>query len=159
MNRNPRVLIAIVVAAFFGLNLLTRQAVAATQDNWRYCWKCHAMFYNGTPETPKAQTGWRFCSKCNAMFYDGYPQKGACPAGGGHFAQGFNFTLPHDVPAQGVVQAEWRYCEKCHCLFHEGEGNKGRCSSGGGHVAQGYNFVLRYRGNLENDVQLNPVHE
>jgi hypothetical protein len=29
------------------------------------------------------------------MFYDGYPGKGACSAGGGHVAQGFQFVLPH----------------------------------------------------------------
>jgi len=44
-------------------------------------------------------------------------------------------------------------------MFYDGYANKGRCPAGDGHRAQGFNFVLRYRGNLENDVQLNPVHE
>jgi hypothetical protein len=38
------------------------------------------------------------------MFYDGYPQKGRCPAGGGHVAQGYNFVLSHPgdrPPGQG----------------------------------------------------------
>jgi len=44
-------------------------------------------------------------------------------------------------------------------MFYDGYANKGRCPAGGGHVAQGYNFVLRRVGNLENDVQGNPVRE
>jgi hypothetical protein len=44
-----------------------------------------------------SQNQWRFCEKCYAMFYDGYPTKGACPSGGGHAAQGFMFDLPHDI--------------------------------------------------------------
>jgi len=40
------------------------------------------------------QLGWRFCNKCHAMFYDGFPtSKGICPAGGGHVAEGYNFVL------------------------------------------------------------------
>ena len=41
------------------------------------------------------QPAWRFCQKCEAMFFDGFPNKGVCPAGGGHQAQGFMFVLPH----------------------------------------------------------------
>jgi hypothetical protein len=35
------------------------------------------------------------CRKCHVMFYDGYEQKGRCPAGAGHWAQGYLFVLPH----------------------------------------------------------------
>ncbi|MER5276540.1 hypothetical protein ABT025_12380, partial [Streptomyces sp. NPDC002809] len=42
------------------------------------------------------QNNWRFCQKCFAMFYWGYPTDGVCPAGGSHSAQGFNFVLPFD---------------------------------------------------------------
>ena len=41
------------------------------------------------------QSDWRFCSKCHEMYYDGYPTKGACPSGGSHIAAGFNFILDH----------------------------------------------------------------
>jgi len=52
-----------------------------------------------TPETPKAQANWRFCNKCHGMFWDGYDAiKGSCPAGGGHTAQGYNFVLRHQQP-------------------------------------------------------------
>ena len=37
------------------------------------------------------QIAWRYCDKCHAMFYDGYPNKGNCPAGGGHHAYGYRF--------------------------------------------------------------------
>jgi hypothetical protein len=41
------------------------------------------------------QIDWRFCIKCHAMFFDGSPHKGACARGGGHQAQGFMFIPPH----------------------------------------------------------------
>ena len=42
------------------------------------------------------QPGWRFCNKCHAIFYDGFPTtKGICPAGGGHVPQGYNFVLKY----------------------------------------------------------------
>lgn len=181
-TRNAKIGLIVLIGAV-ALTLLPR-AIAAVQNQWRYCRKCHVMFYDGysnkgrcaaggghlaqgynfmlthgVAETPKAQSAWRYCEKCHAMFFDGYPQKGACAAGGGHRAQGFVFVLPHDVPPRGVVQKDWRYCEKCHAMFFDGYPNKGRCPAMGGHTAEGYNFVLRYLGNLENDVQLNPVNE
>ena len=170
---------AVILSVFFSPTL-----AAATQDQWRFCRKCNALFFNGypqkgrcaaggghvaqgynfvlpheVPESPHAQGAWRFCSKCSVMFFDGYPQKGNCPAGGGHTAAGFVFVLPHDIPVSGLVQGAWRFCNKCHAMFYDGFNNKGRCPAGGGHVAQGYNFVLRFRGNLEDDVHLNPVRE
>jgi hypothetical protein len=47
------------------------------------------------PGTSIAQNNWRFCAKCFAMFFDGYPSKGVCAAGGSHEAAGYNFVLPH----------------------------------------------------------------
>ena len=110
-----------------------------------------------TPETPKAQSSWRFCNKCHTLFFDGYPQKGVCAGGGGHTAAGFVFVLPHDIAVRGPNQGMWRYCNKCHIQFYNGNAGKGRCPAGGGHVAQGYSFVLGFRGNLAGDVQLNPA--
>ncbi len=43
------------------------------------------------------QADWSLCQKCEAMLFDGFPDKGQCTAGGAHAAQGFNFTLPHDI--------------------------------------------------------------
>ena len=90
----------------------------------------------------RAQADWRFCHKCHVMFFDGFPQKGVCSAGGGHEAAGFNFVLPHDTPGPG--QDQWRFCHKCHVMFFDGFPQKGVCSAGGGHEAAGFNFVLSH---------------
>lgn len=142
------------------------------QSSWRYCGKCHAMFYDGyeqkgscpadalvaqnehsaigynfvlphdVAQTNNAQALWRYCGKCHTMFYDGYPQKGACSGGNEHTAIGYNFTLPHDIAQTNNAQASWRYCGKCHEMFYDGYADKGHCKTGGGHAAIGYNFVL-----------------
>ena len=92
------------------------------------------------------QNQWRFCNKCQAMFFDGYPNKGRCPAGGGHVAQGYEFILHHDDNRQRAqTQYDWRFCNKCHAMFWDGDKTKkGRCSAGGTHVAQGYMFGLHF---------------
>jgi hypothetical protein len=137
------------------------------QDFWRYCDKCHVMFFNGytskgncpagggheaqgylfelpydNPPSATVQGSWRFCDKCSVMFFDGYADKGHCPAGGGHQSQGYMFALPHNIPATPTTQSSWRYCEKCHGMFYDGYANKGNCPAGGGHQSQGYMFVL-----------------
>jgi hypothetical protein len=94
----------------------------------------------GTKQSTPVQEGWRFCRKCHAMFFDGYPDKGVCPAGGAHAAEGFNFVLTHDVAGGG--QRDWRYCEKCYAMFFDGYPGKGVCPAGGAHAAAGFNFVL-----------------
>lgn len=171
-------------AAALLLGPLASQAGAAVQEEWRYCSKCHVMFFNGyrakgrcgaggahraqgynfvlphgIGESAQAQAAWRYCVRCQAMFFDGYPHKGACPAGGGHAAEGFMFVLPHDVREGGLNQGRWRFCQQCHAMFFDGYADKGHCAAGGGHQAQGFNFVLRFRGNLEDDVALVPVRE
>jgi hypothetical protein len=88
------------------------------------------------------QPDWRYCGKCHGLFFDGYPDKGRCPVGGGHSAIGFNFALPYNVPATPTSQTDWRYCAKCHELFFDGYPDKGRCRVDGGHVAIGHNFAL-----------------
>jgi hypothetical protein len=91
------------------------------------------------------QGDWRFCGKCSTMFFDGDPnRKGACPADGqNHSANGFTFTLPHDIPEAGNGQGQWRFCDKCFAMFFDGDPNrKGVCDAGGGHQSQGFLFVL-----------------
>ncbi|HWU89046.1 MAG TPA: hypothetical protein VN253_17395 [Kofleriaceae bacterium] len=141
------------------------------QNAWRYCGKCHGMFFDGYPDkgrcpdegprghvaagydfvlphdvpgTPNAQNAWRYCDKCHGIFFDGYPNKGCCAAGGGHEAAGYEFVLPHDVPGTPNAQNAWRYCDKCHGMFFDGYPDKGVCPIGGGHEAIGYEFVLPY---------------
>jgi hypothetical protein len=89
------------------------------------------------------QLDWRFCAKCRAMFFDGSPDKGRCPAGGGHNAQGLVFALPHSTPATATAQVDWRFCDRCHAMFWAGDpANQGSCPAGGAHHAQGLNFAL-----------------
>ena len=93
-------------------------------------------------ETSIRQMTWRFCQKCHVMFYDGFPGKGSCAAGGAHSAYGYNFRLPHEVPGNSANQAGWRYCQKCYGMFWNGWNPKGSCPAGAAHSAYGYNFSL-----------------
>ena len=69
----------------------------------------------------QAQSDWRFCRKCHSMFFDGFPGKGLCGAGGGHEASGFVFTLPHSFTASREhFQSDWRFCRKCQSMFFDG---------------------------------------
>ena len=81
------------------------------------------------------QNQWRFCEKCHSMFFDGFGKKGVCAAGGAHQAQGFNFSLPHDVAPTANAQKDWRFCDKCFEMFFDGIQGGGRCPAGGGHHA------------------------
>ncbi|MFI7578705.1 hypothetical protein [Micromonospora sp. NPDC049497] len=137
------------------------------QAAWRFCGKCHTMFFDGfegkglcpagdghgavgwmyyLPHDHAGPDGgqdqWRFCDRCNAMFYNGFGGGGVCPVGGGHNAAGYMFFLPHDHGGAG--QDQWRFCGKCRVMFYNGYPDKGRCAGGGGHDAQGYNFKLDY---------------
>ena len=90
-------------------------------------------------------TPWRFCNRCFCLFFDGNPQKGRCPAGDGHTAQGLTFNLPHDIPETGHDQAHWRFCNKCECLFFDGSPQHGTCAAGGAHETRSNaNFVLHH---------------
>jgi hypothetical protein len=93
------------------------------------------------------QDSWRFCSKCFSMFWDGSDNKGACPAGGAHIAQGLLFSPHYDdaAPAVPAIQYDWRFCSKCNTMFYN-ESPRGKCPSGGSHRAQGFNFGLNHAG-------------
>lgn len=150
-------------------------AQSGQQRDWRYCGKCHSMFFDGysdkggcpsggghsaigynfsieysagrTQELPRRsrQYDWRFCNKCHVLFFDGYPTKGVCARGGGHIAQGYIFGLwdtSGPTFPRSPRQPNWRFCNKCNTLFFDGYANKGSCAAGGGHVAQGLNFVI-----------------
>jgi len=147
--------------------LTSRVAAGEMQAGWRYCIKCHSLFWPGggsdkapcaaggihaaagfifylpynLPGTPKAQSNWRFCDRCFGMFWNGYPDKGRCAAGGAHRVYGFDYVLPHDIAPNANGQDKWRFCES-KAMFFDGYPDKGRCPAGAGHVAQGYMFVL-----------------
>lgn len=134
------------------------------QSNWRFCGKCHSMYFNGYRggkcpaghsharqkeadyiftlpynEHPgnKGQDNWRFCDACNSLYFGGY-QGGRCPAGGSHRWQeqaDYNFVLPHDIQVNADSQENWRFCAKCHSLYFNGYSG-GKCPAGGHHARQ-----------------------
>jgi hypothetical protein len=123
-----------------------------------------APFFDSTgalqPGALQSQQSWRFCHKCEAIFFDGLPTKGACAAGGAHESEGFNFVLPHDVPGDPTApretltaQQSWRFCRKCEAMFFDGFQDKGVCAAGGAHEAAGFNFVLPHGGSDTPTVQ------
>lgn len=104
------------------------------------------------PPAADAQSEWRICEKCITMFWNGNPNKGRCPAGGGHNARGFNFSLPYgNLPETPTAQTNWRYCDKCSVMFWNGYPDKGRCPAGGGHNAQGFIFRLPHDINADSN--------
>jgi len=141
------------------------------QDNWRFCARCHGLFWNGpdqvnhrcpsgevhlplgdeftsvhsVPEGPRIQAGWRFCPRCHGMFFSGGdPSNHRCPAGGLHDASvGLAFALPHDLPPNGALQTNWRFCTTCHGVFFNGPDRVNhRCAAGGLHDPAGFEFSL-----------------
>jgi hypothetical protein len=140
------------------------------QTKWRFCGKCHVMFYNGFdargscphdggahaplgwnfqlpfdgPETDHAQRNWRFCRKCFAMHWAGAAIQ-VCNMGGRHDPTGsFDFSLPHDLPETAAAQTNWRFCGKCSNMFWAPAANSS-CSAGGPHAALGSVFTLPHR--------------
>jgi hypothetical protein len=140
------------------------------QTKWRFCAKCHVMFYNGFdargscphdggahapqglnfqlpyggPETDHAQRNWRFCRRCFAMYWAGATTQ-VCNRGGGHDPTGsLDFSLPHDLPETVSAQSNWRFCDKCSDLFWA-PAAESSCSAGGPHAAQGWVFTLPHR--------------
>jgi hypothetical protein len=102
-----------------------------------------------------AQDEWRFCTKCNALFFNGFgpgqggpTPKGVCPKDRGeHTAQGFNFILDFtpdfDAPDTPTTQSKWRFCHKCNVMFFAGSKPQDRhCARDGGHEEAGFHFVL-----------------
>ena len=104
----------------------------------------------GLPASPMIQDNWQYCEKCHAIFYDGSSDKGRCAGAGGHNKQaqfGINFTLSHSVGATASAQSDWRKCKTCQVMFYDGwPHNKGKCPGGTGHVGDTYNFVLPHKG-------------
>lgn len=159
-------------SALGALAVLNRAHASLTtaEGNWRYCYKCHSMFFNGAEwkgrcpagdahvakgyefelafggkETSAAQAHWRRCTKCQSLFFNGYKRKGACAAGGSHTAdRARNFVLPHSLRETKYDQGNWRFCNKCQVMFFDGYEERGRCAVGGAHVGQGYVFVLHH---------------
>lgn len=158
-----RELLSSVARVIVAASILPATALAETvQKQWASCGKCRTIFFDGfrnnkgrcivggahiggatrvqlpynRPESQREQGAWRFCNKCNALFFDGFPDKGVCPAGGGHVAQGYVFVLLHGTAG---LEDHFRYCAKCHAMFEQGPGH---CPAGENHAAAGFKFDL-----------------
>lgn len=58
--------------------------------------------YSGLVDGAATQPQWRNCWKCQAMYFDGFPSKGKCPSGGEHWGNGAdpatkNFRLSYPM--------------------------------------------------------------
>jgi hypothetical protein len=124
----------------------------ADQTGWRFCNKCHGLFFGpnaaqsrchgggahdgsesgpyvmhfGDSATAPFQSGWRFCHKCAGLFFDGNPTTGrTCPAGDRHDAsQSGHYMMEFGEDAPGV-QGNWRFCKHCFGLFFSRPGSTG----------------------------------
>src|SRR6266498_3168160 len=96
----------------------------------------------GTQDQPQ----WRFCLKCHGLFWAG-DTGGICPRDGLPHDDGnvgYHFVLRHDVVDDLEHQKDWRFCLKCAGLFWAG-GDHGICPKDGlphDHGNVGFNFVL-----------------
>src|SRR5437868_5734900 len=93
------------------------------------------------------QDQFRRCYKCKGLYYDGHPTKGKCPEDGGphvphdalspsgHKSANYELHL-NDGPAG--LQWKWHHCVKCEGLWFAGDTTaKSHCPATGEHSAQG----------------------
>jgi hypothetical protein len=90
------------------------------------------------------QGDWRFCDRCHGLFWEpGYPTSlgdptpTVCPVDGAPHAfnpASWNFFLPNQEQGAGNGQPDWRFCLYCHGLFWNGGDTVGVCPAvrGGG---------------------------
>src|SRR4030095_12154947 len=79
--------------------------------------------YNG-------QDNWRWCSKCHGLFFAGNPGS-VCPAGpGGHSKTGSGNYILYKARFN-PVQGDWHKCSKCRVLFYGGDPGS-KCPKGNG---------------------------
>ena len=130
------------------------------QADWRFCTKCHALFWNGdggngtcaadggqhhaagynfqvpftAGEVAHPEQFWRYCAKCAALFFQDGPH--ACPKDHGpHQAAGWYFSPPQNIAASLEWQGNWCHCGKCGGLYFDGYPDKGSCPADGqGHL-------------------------
>lgn len=137
--------------------------MSGTQENWRWCRACMALFFGGAgggvclvtrgahdmsqsmnyylPSTfipMSGQNNWRWCCKCHVLNYMAPGHHGDCAAGGKHDHTGSaDYALVYeDAYVPPGAQREWHWCSKCQTLAYQGPagpGGPGACPSGGAH--------------------------
>jgi hypothetical protein len=127
----------------------------ATTDNGEHRWQGWEFFlpndHQGATETT-GQPDWRFCGRCHALFWapGGNTAGAVCPIGGEHHfhPDSLTFFLPNDH--QGATEATgqrgWRFCDRCHGLFWAPDASPAgtTCPAGGEHHTPdgGWEFFL-----------------
>ena len=167
-------------ASDYGARHVWRLEDATNQRGWRFCEKCHGLYFyayigrpqgvcplggehrahglefvlpHGVGESPTQQTDWRFCDDCFGLFYAGYPTKGYCPTNkaNGHRSAGHVFSLPHTLELSGERDPGWRFCVRCFGLFRARDGN-GVCPvDGQSHAPDGLAFQLPAQAGVDSD--------
>lgn len=140
------------------------------------------------------QNNWRFCTKCCALFFYGFfGFAGVCPHAGQHsplasasldnVGTSWDFALrivpagerptppgPHPVTGPAGTQHNWRLCTKCYALFFDGfDSFAGVCARGGQHspfyrdspthTATSSNFALQVASTAPAGTRLDPTIE
>lgn len=87
------------------------------------------------------QPNWRFCRKCHSLWFNGQADNGICAAGGAHSSTGSGdyavMCQSPDFDASVAGQRNWRFCHKCLQLWFNGQGKKDICPGGGDHSSEG----------------------
>jgi hypothetical protein len=153
------------------------------QQNWRLCYKCGAMFWDGDLNNNRCHKGgahesapsganyclphsinedfgnqgsWCVCGKCSALFWNGDSNnKGLCAAGGDHEAPAaaFNLVLPHDFPLETNNQGDWRFCGKCAGMFWDGDHHFKGCCPKDGQRHEGIGLTFVLQHEVNEDNQ------
>jgi len=91
------------------------------------------------------QENWRFCFKCEVLFFNGHPTKGFCPADAGwHNSHGSENHLVEITTDRSLSDwFGWRWCHKCEQLFFcPDEKGVTACPTGGMHSKDGSGFYF-----------------
>jgi len=132
----------------------------SVQTNWRYCNKCHGLFFagrsgtgvcpngdghdgtgsgnyaitmtwNGDPNAAQEQAGWKFCSACYGMTFGGANSPRECPATGDAHDHSQSGDYSLWYHSVGSGQINWRWCKNCQTLFFAGADTPSACWASG----------------------------
>lgn len=145
------------------------------QRNWRWCNKCHGLFFAGNRTTgacpavgghdyggsgnyamvayrdllpPSVQSNWSWCGNCQGLFFTGNDRPWPCPHGGDHVISSGSYTPFGGDGVAGSKQGGWRWCHKCEGMFFIlNQALHRPCSAGGDHDSTGSgNYMIAFTG-------------
>jgi hypothetical protein len=154
------------------------------QDNWRWCQKCHLLFFAGgaAPAGPvgscpdgggghdgsasagyvlamsapnhDAQPGWRWCSNCSALVFGNSPST-PCPGHRQHAVSGSGEYFVRFGAGAPSAQPGWRWCATCQGLFLGSPGSVCAATAGPHSAAGSGQYVVDQVIDLHHVVQPN----